>query len=576
MSVTGTIGSSEYDEATLFEDKENGSIEDVMRNYCKNLTPELMNNYCDNNLKRMGATRLEKPDKEVSTNQDEIVEWGRELYRKMKAMIAQGSKPMEMVVERNIDLDQLMTEVRAKIAEAEAIEKDMNTEEGEVPEFNVVEMKSKRVKVKTERAYQRKFKESLLTEEELKASRNEESIFWLLTPKENSQFMKDELYSYMILAIEEETEKVENQYEEDRKAYHRRKERNKMVREENEKTKKINKVMEVLVNSLKNAIKQCADSLIDAIDKEKYKNNSVFETMKTKLNKKVRIRNTNIIIERSFDDKCLTGLVYILQTEFNRPTMAYLTGQLLHLTTTELKDEEIRRNPYCIAKFISTVMALWNDMELFEYLTKERFFLVILLKIIPLENPLRSEISRKVITWMEEHEEEQIDNVTTKHHSDTPILDKVFNYLTTQTANITLGEALHNQEKNKKRNVPSATRANQAVTKKSNVNQDTIDEELRAFNALVIEESCNNASTDQKDLKMVIRMTGKREVTRRERLYVLSKYNHKLPYTSTTLPCVPCSNTQTESDHVPKCYTGKCRKCSRYGHIAAYCWTFDN
>ena len=294
-----------------------------------------------------------------------------------------------------------------------------------------------------------------------------------------------------------------------------------------------------VANKIKNAVKDCS-AVVD-----KLRGRVVIECTKESMSDPYSALNT-------------TGMYQILLNTYAKPSLGMFNSQLLDITTYEESLAVCNSDPMKVVTSIESHFKIWNQLDLFAYMTRDKFFLVMMLRFMHAKSDLRRQATAHVVEAINKKESggvgEKDSDAIEKENRDMPMYTELINWLskeytTTQdlTANISR-EKVKDPSKTESKNTSIMYGKRQAGGESA-------------------------AAASENDEHKYVSGVYDREVLRNEMLHVKNVSTGRVHlYTATANVCVKCSDVDRTKKHsFPACFIGLCHKCKLAGHASRDC-----
>jgi hypothetical protein len=266
-----------------------------------------------------------------------------------------------------------------------------------------------------------------------------------------------------------------------------------------------------------------------------------------------QILNKNVIINEEsvsspYSTEHLGGIYEILYKEYNKAALGVFTDLLMNLLSESSTYQESTTNPNQNVVRIANHLKTWIDMNLFEFMSADHLFTVVLLRSYHPDSKTRKDGVEHVLEFARKLEVDE-EELVTQRYSNVEYVDMpIFSNLTRWIEDVVVKSLQFSSKSNSKPN-------NHSNSNNQSFNNKGLESALSATRDTTDALAAESKYPDKPQV------TGNYnyEVTRSHNLYT-----DWFPYTSTVKPCKQCP-------HVPKCFTSPCNKCKLFGHKENKC-----
>jgi hypothetical protein len=272
--------------------------------------------------------------------------------------------------------------------------------------------------------------------------------------------------------------------------------------------------------------------------------NAVKDRFKIKelLQSRVILDETGEVIANPHDKGNLAGMVEIIMSNYLKPSFVSFTNDVVETMRLQMNYNVTTNYPIQAKQTVDKIIATWESMNYWNYMTKDIFFTGILLRSLSQESDVTSKAAMDISAYVLEREEGikrgEID--TCNEREQMPIYNHLSQYLVTLQKSMELKKRKGSHEDRDTRqkheklpgNVESAAKAETSESSNSDgMFRDSVTREMNVITTL------ENGIT--------------------------------YCYTATKTECTLCKDGSNA--HKPKCFLGKCKKCNSYGHKLPNC-----
>lgn len=256
--------------------------------------------------------------------------------------------------------------------------------------------------------------------------------------------------------------------------------------------------------------------------------------VREKLSKNVVVNNEAIFHPWNTDNLC--GIFHILHTDYSTATFELFCTFLMDLLSITATADEIASNPYVVAQRTDAKLKMWLDFKFDEFMTRDHLFTIANLK--TLQGDMRKDAMTRVLEKAHQLKLDGDSADVTLEYTDMPLYSALVRYERTVSETTTFQKGKDSTQNRVKSQPTEAGALEQAA-----------------------------AATEVVKKK---RVEGRysREVTRDEELWTAQG---KFRYIATFKPCPECSKRFGGEHPKPKCFTGQCKVCGYFGHMAPDC-----
>lgn len=299
--------------------------------------------------------------------------------------------------------------------------------------------------------------------------------------------------------------------------------------------------------------------------------NAVKDRLKLKelLQSRIVFETTGEIMVNPYDKGNVPGMIGIIQRKFHRASFGVFTNELVDIMRMSYSSNISDTDPIKIGQAIDKIMGNWDSMNYWEYMTRDVFFTAILLRTLAPESATTTgamlEVSRFINQRDKNMKSGELSN--DEDSKSTPIYQHLMDYLSA------ISESMEMKRSSSKRiaKEESLNYNDQDNHKYTQSNQRHVRQYKNHGNA---ESAASAEFHDNKSFDKKVEVTHfdtqfRDSVTRDMNVTTVAKNGYRVQYTSTRKECEQCKDPNTQ--HKPKCYLGKCKKCNNYGHKFENC-----
>jgi hypothetical protein len=268
------------------------------------------------------------------------------------------------------------------------------------------------------------------------------------------------------------------------------------------------------------------------------------EKVKQKLGCMVTLRATGESIANPLDNSNLAGLYEILKTEYAEATLVRFNSDLQLTMKLGITLEDMTKNPMKAVQKSDEMLATWQSMDYWNYMTPDIFFTNILLNSLP-----TSAFQRECVTEVSKYLEAK--NTFGDYREDSSVV-------TTSVA--AKGFPVYNFLRQYiKRCENSGNHGKQAISNTGNFRRQPYP--LRNGNV-------ETAAAALSGMEYTTEIGREKQATCKD-----TQSGKDYVYTATKEPCAKCNarGANPAEKHFPRCYTDTCLRCGLYGHKQHNC-----
>lgn len=377
------------------------------------------------------------------------------------------------------------------------------------------------------------FKETLEKEEELKPEDERMSENDLrITISEKKEFFKNITNSEYYKELKTYTIKVKEQNEA------------KAVLSQLRKQQQRNNVLDAVIQSIIAAKTLIAKKVKGAVKD--------FPLLIEKLNERVPVHDGQVIKD-SYNNDNLTGMYVILKRTYGEASLISVNSWLLNSLDLSVPFEVLKDKPEQGLNVILECLKEEEQIKLWEFMTKDIFFVSLLLRVYQSNHNLYSSIAHEAMRYIRQMElgQQPLDDSSADHKS-----MPIFSHLSSHIKDV----VVKTKEFAKKGERQSGKASNNGGKYE------------KPQKGLELAASANEKPNDNQNIKLRLNanMSFNREVLRSEMIGYTHANGNQFLYTATKEACKQCVTKKTQHSD-PRCYTRSCKKCNLYGHTEPYC-----
>lgn len=283
--------------------------------------------------------------------------------------------------------------------------------------------------------------------------------------------------------------------------------------------------MNAMVSKIKSAVNGCQNGNI-----------------KARLSCMVVLDSTAEMIANPFESNNLAGMVQILKTAYSKASLVTFNKDFSEALRCKISEYETNNNPVKAVESVDKIIGQWEAMDYWKYMTKDIFFVNILLKSLQADTEMKRLCVREVNQYLTKREAGEITDDTSSvggdaMHGGMPVYRYLCNFLRLESDGTKYMS--HSTSTGDKRKVFNNKRSEGGGEVAASA-----EDNLSLLKVLV---------SPEQDMKCTCIHTG-----------------NLFSYTATRVVCPKCS-TNASDRHRMKCYVGVCKKCGLYGHKAVNC-----
>jgi len=387
---------------------------------------------------------------------------------------------------------------------------------------------------------------------------------WLESPEyQKFQSRLVGLNSKLDIEFNREYVKVLNEYQSCLTAYQNVTKEMKEIQEE---VRKLT-IRDIFINGLQSVMVSIATSVCNAIRR--------YPGIKTKLEGQVTLSNGERMVD-PLGKMSLPGIYAILYRDYSKASLDVFCTMLLQLISEDLGYEASVNNSEVGVQKILQQLRSWEQLDLYEYMSKDKLFTVALLKMYHPKSDVRIRGVTVVIEYVRRIEAGEISAVVVGDHSDMPIFLHLIDWI----------ERVHGVSKKFGKGDPNVSiksssgsieKKGQQQQSNSNWNQKrTGGYEQAAIATVTSTVTTRGADARNQDAKGPYNHAVERNASLMITLTDGAGAGHRVPYTATQSSCAVCYDPvtkakKTSGNHKPYCYNGMCNKCHLFGHRDVQC-----
>ncbi len=294
---------------------------------------------------------------------------------------------------------------------------------------------------------------------------------------------------------------------------------------------------------------------------------------------------TKDVIVDPYNTDNLAGMYQLLCSAYNEPSLDLFNNMLMGLFTHEESVSVCKESPLHPVVSMERLLRSWNQLDLWRFMTKDRLFVVALLRSLPLNSEIRKLAVAHVTEYVNAQQqllkqcggnEDEYNRVCagmTNGKNDMPMFTDLTDWWRdVYVKSIELSQSGNNTGGNTGGN-PGNTKGNpqKGATEGGNVGgvYGGGKPYVRHPRGGITETAAQADVLKFVDYKVPF----KREVLRSEALHCVNKATGQQHlYTATNEVCIMCVSKDREKKHTnPGCFPFACKKCNMFGHIGADC-----
>ena len=321
-------------------------------------------------------------------------------------------------------------------------------------------------------------------------------------------------------------------------------------------------VCEVFINGLQSVMVNIATSVCNSVRR--------YPTIKTKLEGQVTLASGERMVD-PLGKMSLPGIYAILYRDYSKASLDVFCTMLLQLISEDLGyDTSINNSELGVQKILQQLRA-WEQLDLYEYMSKDKLFTVALLKMYHPKSEVRIRGVTVVIEYVRRIEAGEVSAVAVGDHSDMPIFLHLIDWI----------ERVHGVSKKFGKGDPIIPmKSNSSPTDKkvqqhqpnSNWNQKRTGGYEQAAAATVTSDSYATGQDAKGPYSAAVNRDDRLMVTLTEG----GGAGKRVPYTATQSQCDLCyvsgsREKKNTGNHKPYCFGDQCHKCHLYGHRNSHC-----
>lgn len=322
-------------------------------------------------------------------------------------------------------------------------------------------------------------------------------------------------------------------------------------------------IRDIFINGLQSVMVSIATSVCNAIRR--------YPGIKTKLEGQVTLSNGERMVD-PLGKMSLPGIYAILYRDYSKASLDVFCTMLLQLISDDLGYEASVNNSELGVQKILQQLRSWEQLDLYEYMSKDKLFTVALLKMYHPKSDVRIRGVTVVIEYVRRIEAGEVSAVVVGDHSDMPIFLHLIDWI----------ERVHGVSKKFGKGDPTFTLksgSSSASEKKVQLQQSSSNwsqKRTGGFEQAAVATVTSNAPTRNLDAKGPYNTAVERNALLMITITDGACAGHRVPYTATQSSCALCYDPVTKvkkstGNHKPYCYNGMCNKCHLFGHKDTQC-----
>jgi hypothetical protein len=292
---------------------------------------------------------------------------------------------------------------------------------------------------------------------------------------------------------------------------------------------------------------------------------SNYPIIRQKLSCVVTLEKSGIMITNSLENSNVSGMVEILKQTYNKASLVTFNNDFSEALKSKISLYDTNNNPGKAVQAVDLIVDMWRTMGYWEYLTKDIFFVNILLGTLEGGSELRQKCVFEVNDFLNKRESGDIRDDMTQ------VSEGGFGSMPCYRF---LSEYIKQQQESgryRSHNAGEVTKKSDNGTHSSNSNNYNKNNNYDCK----YPSKTKIGNTEQAAVASVI--SKAKTVYNGEVLYednvkvtdMSTGFEYK--YTATKAECPLCAGKDAGSSHMPRCYKGQCRKCGHYGHKHSSC-----
>ena len=267
----------------------------------------------------------------------------------------------------------------------------------------------------------------------------------------------------------------------------------------------------------------------------------------------------------------LCGIISILHKEYSKPDLVVFCNMLLQMLSLSVSADDIATNPGCGINLVLNEMTAWDQMDLFQFMTRDHFYTVMALNTYPAGSYLRRTAIARLLDFIDR---KNTDNSWENETDTMPLFHQLEHFI----------KDVHTHGNNMKGNNQVYNRRSQ--NKQSHGNTPREGEKAMAATATPPTPGTPTGSSGYPsifDTATIADGVYNTEVTRDRQppLYTVNTNDgRKHMYTATKKICLLCfpdgkppekGSKAPATAHKPRCSSRLCTTCHLYGHTPPIC-----
>ena len=315
-------------------------------------------------------------------------------------------------------------------------------------------------------------------------------------------------------------------------------------------------VHEIFLGGVQTVMVNIATSVLTAVRN--------YPGIKTKLKGQIQLQNGERMVD-PLGKLSLPGIYAILYRDYSKASLDVFCTMLLKLISEDQSYDASVSQPEKGVQKILYQLREWEQLELYDYMSKDKLFTVALLKSYHPNSDIRTRGVTVVIEYVRRVESGDTSAVISGDHSDMPIFMHLIDWIER-----VYGVSRKFGKNNTSIKIPSSSgidrkqNSNQWTTKKSDGYETAAAASILPV-TIPVNDACGPYTTViNRDAAVYVTQTDGPGAGRRH------------PYTATQQPChVCCTATKDKKPamnaHQSYCFDGRCSKCNYFGHKGQHC-----
>jgi len=316
-------------------------------------------------------------------------------------------------------------------------------------------------------------------------------------------------------------------------------------------------VHEIFLGGVQTVMVNIATSVLNAVRN--------YPGIKTKLKGQIQLQNGERMVD-PLGKLSLPGIYAILYRDYSKASLDVFCTMLLKLMSEDQSYDLSVSQPEKGVQRVLYQLREWEQLDLYDYMSKDKLFTVALLKSYHPNSDIRTRGVTVVIEYVRRVESGEVSAVVSGDHTDMPIFMHLIDWIER-----VYGVSRKFGKNNSSIKVTSASSGGDRKQSSSQWTGKKTDGYETAAAASVIPETIGvndacgpYATVISRDAALFVTQTDGPGAGRRH------------PYTATHQPCSVCYTSSKDKKplmnaHHPYCFGGKCSKCNLYGHKGQHC-----